>query len=239
MKPGLTRRRPHEFSDSSSSKGGTMKSKIRSALLAVALSAGSTVGMVAAPSAQAGTCTRTVGAVMEVVTTANYDLGTFYQGYDFCQKRAYAEFHFKDRWVSQVASSSSQVWIVSGASGDPGMHHYNPAGIEWWDAGEPEHLQHKQRGLPGRLLPDLERQRLPGVQRLVLRQRNPARLRRRRPQLQEDRHRRDPVTPPPPPLRPPSTRGPAWRRRAYANVPVDQLSGGGEPDAVWPLATAL
>lgn len=112
-----------------------MKSKIRSALLAVALSAGSTVGMVAAPSAQAGTCTRTVGAVMEVVTTANYDLGTFYQGYDFCQKRAYAEFHFKDLWVSQVASASSQVWIVSGASGDPGMHHYNPAGIEWWDAG--------------------------------------------------------------------------------------------------------
>lgn len=112
-----------------------MKSKIRSALLAAALTAGSTVGMVAAPTAQAGTCTRTVGAVMEVITTANYDLGTFYQGYDFCQKRAYAEFHFKDMWVSQVASASSQVWIVSAASGDPGMHHYNPAGIEWWDAG--------------------------------------------------------------------------------------------------------
>ncbi|MGN5382222.1 hypothetical protein ACQ4WX_49025 [Streptomyces lasalocidi] len=111
-----------------------MKAKIRSALLAVAISAGSTVGLVGAPTAQAGTCTETVGAVMEVVTTAGYDLGTFYQGYDFCQKRAYAEFHFKDLWVSQVASSSSQVWIVSGASGDPGMHHYNPAGVEWWDS---------------------------------------------------------------------------------------------------------
>ncbi|MFJ4183657.1 hypothetical protein [Kitasatospora sp. NPDC089509] len=112
-----------------------MKLRIRAALTAAALTAGSMVGLAVAPAAQAGTCTETVGPVMEVVTTGGYDLGTFYQGFDFCQKRAYAEFHFKDLWVSQVADGNSQVWIVSGASNDPGMHTGRPAGATWWDAG--------------------------------------------------------------------------------------------------------
>ncbi|GAA1243811.1 hypothetical protein GCM10009665_38310 [Kitasatospora nipponensis] len=111
-----------------------MKFKIRSAVVAAAVSATSLVGLAAAPSAQA--CgLQTVGHVMEVVTTAGYDLGTFYQGYDNCQHSAYAEFHFKDLWVSSVATNS-RVWIVSAARTDPGMTTYNPNGAQWWDAGK-------------------------------------------------------------------------------------------------------
>lgn len=103
---------------------------------AAALAAGAValggLTVAAAPPAAADGCLRVVGKVLSVKTNAGYQLGYFYQGYDQCNNRAYAEFHFTDTWVSQVAAGSS-ITIIP-ADGWGGATTGDPKGTAWWDA---------------------------------------------------------------------------------------------------------
>lgn len=110
------------------------------ALTATAVLAGCSLPVLAAGSASATDCLRSVGTVLNLVAD-NQHIGVFYQGFDQCNKTAYAELHFDSSKASSEVTSTDPYtdnWIQIADRVPSGPRLKNsvlPSGDLYWDAG--------------------------------------------------------------------------------------------------------
>lgn len=110
------------------------------ALTATVVLAGCSLPVLAAESASAASCLRTVGDVKNLVADGQH-IGVFYQGFDQCNKTAYAELHFDTSKASSDVTSTDPytdnvLRIADREPSGPWLQNRNlPNGALFWDAG--------------------------------------------------------------------------------------------------------
>ncbi|WP_345432419.1 hypothetical protein [Actinoallomurus vinaceus] len=113
--------------------------RIAAAITATGLAACALSGLTA-ESARAASCLRTVGKIEPVVADGQH-IGIFYQGFDQCNKTAYAEFHFDSSDTSSRVTSTdpytdNEIKITRVPRYDQNITNHNlPNGALYWDAG--------------------------------------------------------------------------------------------------------
>ncbi|MFJ1588596.1 hypothetical protein ACIOC1_35405 [Streptomyces sp. NPDC088197] len=110
------------------------------AVTAITALAGGSLPLLTAESASAASCLRTVGQIKSLVADGQH-IGVFYQGFDQCNKTAYAELHFDTSHASSEVTSTdpytdNDIEIEHFPDGSPGISNRNlPRGALYWDAG--------------------------------------------------------------------------------------------------------
>lgn len=92
------------------------------ALTAAAALVGCALPLLSAEPASAASCLRTVGKVKDLVADGQH-IGVFYQGFDQCNKTAYAELHFDTAKASGDVTSTDPYtdnWIQIADREPPG-----------------------------------------------------------------------------------------------------------------------
>lgn len=108
-----------------------LQRKTAVSLAGLVLGASALTGLATAP-AQAASCREAVGPSQNL-SINGYNIGQFYEGFDFCARATYAEFRFTDLWVSQQATSGGIA--ITRDDGLAQATNGAPNGVTFWDAG--------------------------------------------------------------------------------------------------------